>query len=205
MPAVLAEADAAVGVLLAGLYARGLSDSISVVIVSDHGMAEVVNPGNNIRLSQYVNTATMNVIDTGALIGIWPDASTDVDRLLYTLDGVPHLHAYARDEVPAQFHYNNNRLIPPVVVLVDDGYYVRINAPPASLAPYTGSHGYDNTYESMNALLLISSPLFSHSALADQSISNVNLYSLLCHMLNIKPAQTDGSLEPFRPYLRSQQ
>ena len=34
---MLAEVDAAIGVLLSGLYARGLADTVSVVIASDHG------------------------------------------------------------------------------------------------------------------------------------------------------------------------
>src|SRR3546814_20306692 len=61
--AALAEVDAAIGRLRAGLVERGLLDHANLMIVSDHGMATVA-PGHAIAIADLVSREAATGVST---------------------------------------------------------------------------------------------------------------------------------------------
>ena len=56
---------------------------------------------------------------------------------------------------------------------------------------------------SMKALFLAHSPMLMNGTLA--SIDNVNVYSLICHMLGIQANPNNGSLTAWNQFLKTSQ
>ena len=194
--------DSLIGALLTGIASLGLADNVTVMLTSDHGMASI-NVNRSVPLANYTSLAGLRLTDTGAMLGIWPNDTSqpNIDRIYNQLATAnPHMAVYQRATIPPRLHYNNNSRIPPIVGLLDDGWVV------SGARPYTsgsgGTHGYDPRYASMGALWLGVGKGLKRGGVLD-SVDNVNVYSLLCHLLGIVPAKTSGSLEPWRSVLAS--
>src|SRR5690606_730345 len=68
---VLQEMDAAVGRLLDGLATAGLTDRVDLLVVSDHGMAEVP-AGHVVAVEDMVDPADVELVSAGQSIGFQP-------------------------------------------------------------------------------------------------------------------------------------
>jgi hypothetical protein len=64
-----------------------------------------------------------------------------------------------------------------------------------------GAHGYDNQLPSMGALFVAAGPAFQRCRRV-AAFENVHVYPLLTHILGLRAAPNDGSLEAVRALLR---
>ena len=195
--------DSLISALITGIAARGLTNDVTLILTSDHGMSGI-SVNRSVSLSSYTDITQMRITDTGATLGIWPNdlSQSNIDRIYNELHGkIPNINLYQRSQIPVDFHYNKNIRIPPIVGMMYDGWVV------SGARPYTtgtgGTHGYDPRYASMGALFLGVGKGLRRGGVLDD-VDNVNVYSLLCHLLGIVPAKTSGSLEPWRSILVSE-
>lgn len=197
----IAEADAQVGRLMAGIDSLGLRDQVDLIVVSDHGMATV--PADHlILLDDYVPADWITVLEGGAGARIAPKAGY-ADSVYRRLKGAnPHLAIYWKSEVPARFHYDSNPRIPAIVAMPDVGWYVTTHAFVAR-RPFQGGgdHGYDNTAPEMRALFVARGPDFKRGATVG-AFQNIHVYDLLARLLHIDPAPNDGSPDSTAAMLR---
>jgi len=56
-----------------------------------------------------------------------------------------------------------------------------------------GDHGYDNSLPDMHPIFIAHGPVFKKAYKADP-FESVDLYPLLCHLLDIEPRPNNGSL-----------
>jgi hypothetical protein len=63
------------------------------------------------------------------------------------------------------------------------------------------SHGYDNALESMQATFIAAGPAFASGKVVPR-VRTVDLYGLMTHVLGLRPAPNDGSLDSIRAVLR---
>ena len=66
---------------------------------------------------------------------------------------------------------------------------------------FLGDHGYDNILNSMRPIFVARGPAFKQNAVVE-SIDTVDIYPLMCHLLNIEPAPNNGSLQRAATLLR---
>jgi predicted AlkP superfamily pyrophosphatase or phosphodiesterase len=198
--AVLA-VDSAVGRLVGGLAALGLSDRVNLVVLSDHGMAET-SPDRLVYLDDLVERNSVDTVGLGAFIAINP-RSGDTTGLLRSLRAAPHLHVYPRDSTPESWRYRDNPRIPAIIGVPDEGWLLTTRAAQAAVRnPGTkGAHGFLPTDSSMHALFIASGPAFRRGA-SVAPFRNVHVYELLCAVLGLQPAPNDGSLDSVRAILR---
>src|SRR5690606_37522117 len=88
--------DDAVATLLPGLQARGLRDTVDIIVVSDHGMAEVL-PGQREYLDDWLAAAGLSISDvdvvsTGAVAGL----SARAGNAVAVADALVRRHAHAQ-------------------------------------------------------------------------------------------------------------
>jgi predicted AlkP superfamily pyrophosphatase or phosphodiesterase len=174
---------------------------VNLVIVSDHGMAEVKRE-HYVYLDDLVDTASVEVVEWGPAMSLFPRRSS-VEELYRRLSGAhPRLRVYRRAEIPERYHYRSHPRIPPIVVLADEGWTVTTRADVASRGGWLarGNHGYDPEAESMRALFLARGPAFAENAVV-APFQNIHIYPLLAHILGLTPAPTDGSLDSIRSVL----
>jgi predicted AlkP superfamily pyrophosphatase or phosphodiesterase len=187
----IAQVDNAIGGLLAGLKQRGLDQRVNLVIVSDHGMAEV-RPDHFLYIEDLLAPGSADIVDLGSILSLAPRPGRD-EEVYRRLGRAPHLRVYRKSEIPAAFHYRANPRIQPIVAIADEGWMVTTRFSRGRRPP-RGMHGYPPDVPSMRALFLARGPAFRRGAVVEP-FQNIHLYPLLARLLDLKPAPGDGVLD----------
>ena len=198
----IARLDSAVGAIMNGITRLGHDTKVNLVVVSDHGMAEI-KPDRIVFLDDYVSLDSLDVVDWTPIAAIVPKKGHE--RYVYDAlkNANPHLAIYRKAAVPKRFNFNSGSRITPIVGIADEGWSITTRTRAAKAAPWLigGAHGYDNQLRSMGALFVASGPAFK-SGLVVPPFQNIHVYSLVAEILKLKPAKTDGSLDSVRVLLR---
>ncbi|CAG5117815.1 unnamed protein product [Candidula unifasciata] len=196
-------ADSIVGYLLDKLEKKGLLDDINIIITSDHGFTNV-SASRLIQLESIVSSSDYELLTESPVASIFP-----VDGQLESVysklkanatSADSHFKVYKAEEIPERFHYKNHpRRVPPIIAIADLGYsFVSNTSREFTLA---GSHGYDNDYQDMHPFFVAMGPSFRQGFSVD-TFNTVDVYPLMCHLLHLKPAPNNGSMEVVALLLR---
>uniref|UniRef100_A0A672FN01 Extracellular Endonuclease subunit A domain-containing protein n=1 Tax=Salarias fasciatus TaxID=181472 RepID=A0A672FN01_SALFA len=113
---------------------------------------------------------------------------------------------YLKAHLPKRLHFANSRRIEDVGVLVEPRWLFERFAPVLNSGSLTfcsgGNHGWDNDLDSMHALFLSFGPQFQ-SRTEVEPFSNIELYNLMCDVLNISPADNNGTRGSLNHVLRT--
>ncbi len=186
MAEAVKQVDDAIGQLVAGLHHRKLDDIANLVIVSDHGMKEI-STDRMIALADFVDLEKVQIDFSGALAGLRP-LNGKVDALYDAFKAKEkNFHVYRKENMPPRYHFTENKRIPPVILVADDGWYLSTKNSMSNKA----THGFDPELDSMGATFIASGPAFRHGVTL-KPFENVHIYNLLCATLGLKPAPNDG-------------
>lgn len=116
----ITKVDHVIGVLLDGLVGRNLSSIVNVIVVSDHGMAEIV-PERVIHLDDYIDMDQIVSHHVFPYAGLTPRDESETDHLYRQLKNASlsseHWSVYKRADVPERFHYGHNPRVPPILCI----------------------------------------------------------------------------------------
>jgi predicted AlkP superfamily pyrophosphatase or phosphodiesterase len=196
--------DHALARLRAGLRARGLDDSTDLIVLSDHGMADVPSTHMRLlddRLDNPIEAPAYDVVWWGLFIGIQPKPGreAEVERAFVGRHDV--YACWRKGELPAQWRYGTHPRIPAIVCQSDTGWRVQGRRNPVWPHPLKGEHGFAPEAPEMRAVFVAAGPSFKRGV-ALPAFDNVDVYPLLAHLLGIEPAPNDGTLASTRPALR---
>jgi len=184
--ASIASADQAIGELLQGLQAQGLAQKTTLVVTSDHGMAHIT-PEHTIDLSAYTTAlASVKIQWAGPLAGFDVNPS-DKPILLSRLKSNANMSCWAKEEIPAKYHFGTHRRVPQVVCLAKAGWSTVAN-PSQKVIP--GQHGHDPSDPAMQGLFIIQGPQIKKTRL--ETVRNIDVYNLLVRLLKIVGEKSDG-------------
>ena len=203
MRAAVEKVDTAIGQLLNGLKARGIEDQVNIIIVSDHGMA-ATSRKRVVVLDDYLDLKTVNVSDWGPVVSVRARDGNNA-AVMAKLAHLAHAQAYLAADIPARWHYSDSPRIQPILLVANDGWLIESRDYMDKHPKFVrgGNHGYDNDDKSMRATFIAAGPAFaSHATMAP--FSNVHLYSLMAYLLNLRPVETDGSINVFKDVLVKQ-
>jgi predicted AlkP superfamily pyrophosphatase or phosphodiesterase len=179
------------------------------MIVSDHGMSE----SDASRLIFYDDILTKQELDmiwkieAEPTLGIRPlpelDQAEAVESLyqafvrLHKSLAEPHFQVYKREDFPSRFHFVDNARIAPLLVLPDPGWNLvtRKQFDPTLNRTFSprGVHGYDNLSPESRAIFVARGPDFP-KAEKIQPFWNIELYSVMSNILQLKPAANNNTL-----------
>ena len=189
--------DAYLGRLLRGLEARSLVDRVNLVVVSDHGMAEINNE-RVVVLDDYISLDDVDVVDINPTLGLFPKPGRE-DAVYRALEKAhPRLRVYRRSQTPPQWHYRDHPRIPPLVGVVDEGWQLLrrntvLDIVARRVIADRGSHGYDPARApSMRGVFVAAGPAFRQSVTV-RAFENVHIYHALARILGVTPAKNDGN------------
>ncbi|HVC46515.1 MAG TPA: ectonucleotide pyrophosphatase/phosphodiesterase [Terracidiphilus sp.] len=196
--AAVRKVDGLVGRLKSALDATGLP--VDLVVVSDHGMAKT--EGSWITLDKFADLSGFET-DGSLLYG---KTEADRQRVYDELKKAsPQFMVFRRARVPAALHYDENPREGDPVVIATGPYAIRAHGPPAGAAdrgPIPGMHGFDpRTMPEMKASFFAAGPDILPGGTV-RPFENVNLYPWIAHMLGLRPAKNDGSLNILAGTLR---
>jgi predicted AlkP superfamily pyrophosphatase or phosphodiesterase len=196
--AAIARVDSAVGAIMNGVKQRELEERVNLVVVSDHGMARV-EPGHLIYLDDFVDPATVDIVDLGAVLSLSLKSGAS-DSVYPALARMPHLRAYRKQDM-ARYHYGKHPRIPEIVAVADEGWLVTTRGLGAIRSRLTrGAHGYPPETPSMQAIFLARGPAFKKGVTVPP-FQNIHLYALLAHLLGVTPVPNDGSVDSVKAVL----
>jgi predicted AlkP superfamily pyrophosphatase or phosphodiesterase len=188
--------DGAIGILVKGLKKRNLFENAAIIILSDHGMAPVEKE-RTIYLDDYLPAAdSVRIVDWGIVVSLWPRPGSE-ERTYRSLRGAhPHMRVFAKDSIPARWHYRKHRRVAPIVIVAEEGWMItnRGNRSLWARSVKGGNHGYDNEAPSMRGIFIAHGPGFKAGRVVEP-FENVQIYNLLCSLLQITPAANDGDMK----------
>ena len=191
----LRDVDAAMARLVDGLRQRGIFDKINIIVLADHGMANVPLE-NNILIDKLIPLKNVETVGLGELAGFNPLPKRDFNAIEAQLEKPQaHMQCWDKTRIPERFHYGSNSRIPQLVCLANVGWRITTED---YLAKHKGTisigeHGYDNTDPLMQALFIAHGPAF-REGVRFHSFPNVDVYPLMAQLLGIPPEFNDGNL-----------
>jgi ectonucleotide pyrophosphatase/phosphodiesterase family protein 5 len=195
--ASIANIDKVFGYLFSELEKRGINPfkDVNIIVVSDHGMAEL-NKTCEINVASFINNtdlSNLKLVSVGPFVEITAinrKSGTDslIDRVYNNLKmhESPHFTVYKPYELPDRLYYNQVFYNYPdraadLVVSVEDHCWMATSFVPS----LHGDHGYDNKYDDMGALFIASGPKIRQSDIPVPAFANINIYPLLAKIMEL--------------------
>ena len=184
--------------LMHGLYLRLKAlphgNRINFIVLSDHGM-EDISPERFISWHHEIPEGWAENVKGTSPTSIFVKEGY-VDSLYNRLSRVEHLSVWKHGEVPASLNYGTSDRLGDLIAAPDLGWQFA-----SSPSKNNGAHGYSPKEPDMMVMFRAVGPDFKEGYEApftegeQSAFRNVDIYPLLCKLLGIKPAATDGNLE----------
>jgi len=185
------ELDSLTGILYSRIKQLPNGGNINFLLVSDHGMG-AISSERSISLRKYIPENWPVCIEGGSpIFNIYASGSW-VDSVYINLSQVQHLKVWKPAEVPVRLNYGTNTRVGDLIVVADSAWNVTLNLTTESYSG--GTHGYDIADTDMHAVFYAAGPAFRKNYI-HPSFQNIHIYPLLCELLGIIPAKTDGDLQ----------
>ncbi|XP_077937131.1 venom phosphodiesterase 1 [Gasterosteus aculeatus] len=187
--------DRVIGQLMNGLKQIGLHRCLNIVIVADHGMEETSCDRKEV-LQELVGDIKNYWVTEGALgrIRTRDNGPLDSAQLVANMTCKrpdQKVKPYLKADLPKRLHFANSRRIEDVNVLVEPKWL--FERYPGSLTFCSGgTHGYDNDVETMHAMFVSYGPKFQYKT-EIEPFSNIELYNLMCDVMQISPGENNGT------------
>lgn len=195
---VVASVDRTVRQLLDSIAALPFADSVNVVLVSDHGMAQIfaeqIIPVTDLLARGGVDTTRLEISDNGPTMSIWFGGDSARMRGAYAVlsAGLVHAHVFARRETPARWRLRDNPRAGDLLLVADEGYILQRRG--SDRAPSAGAHGYDPALPDMQGIFLAAGPNVKPLGTIP-AFENVHVYPFLAALLRLdRVPVVDGDL-----------
>lgn len=195
---VVRSLDSLMGVLRDGLSKLPQAKKINLIILSDHGMAEIDTSRYNYVFDTLPQTMVKRIYGGSPVWAIEP-AEGMTDSVLYYLNIQHGMKAYRREDLPAHLHYGTHPRIPAVVLIADPGWVAGLRPKPSGYN--RGDHGYDWKFRDVQSIFYAEGPAFRKGFAVD-TLYNVDVYNIISRILNLTPAPNDGNRERILPLFR---
>ncbi|MFV0248390.1 MAG: ectonucleotide pyrophosphatase/phosphodiesterase [Tenacibaculum sp.] len=198
------EADRLLGVLRGELAKLNLN--INLIVVSDHGMAEIkpkkVNYLSEDKLLKGIDKSTFRVINSGTHAHIYLKDTTQVDRLYQKISiKKSKFKLYKKANFPKSWQYSQSKRVGDLLLSLPPGYYLSNKVQKKT----RGVHGYDPAKsEDMNGIFYAQGSKIRQVG-SIPPFKNIHIYPFIAKILNITHLpEIDGKLEVLYPYLKIQ-
>ncbi|WP_194778506.1 alkaline phosphatase family protein [Pararhodonellum marinum] len=201
--------DKELGVLFDGL--NSLDMDLNVIIVSDHGMADV--PKEQL-LDLNVITADIpaRVVNNGALAHLYLENPSQTEQIVQQLNHTkgPYKAVKTNDTEYYQDLEKFGARIGDILIIPDFGHYL---ATPAGMMAYQnrtarfktnvyGEHGFHPEHMEMHGIFYAKGPAIKEG-MQVKPFQNIHVYPLICQILGLPiPDDIDGDLEVLKPILK---
>lgn len=203
----VADVDARIARLMAGLRVRKLDNRVNVIITSDHGMTNYYAKQAVIVDEKFDANDAEQVLWASPLVQIFPKPGK-LESIFDRIKNLERVKCWKKADIPARFFYSTGKRVAPIICLAENGWmvsnrkwyddwYKGLDDPERP----RGAHGYDNVLPEMRATFIAHGPAFKRGYVAEP-FANVEVYNIICKILGLKPSKNDGNLEHVKNMLR---
>lgn len=189
--------DSIMGELSRKLDQLPIGKQINLIIVSDHGMANISND-KKVAVLDYLKPEWLGYKDVINPIMSLQAKVGFQDSIYNALKKVPHIKFWKSSEVPKRLHYGTNARVHDFVIEAEKGYSL---VSKESTHIKGGTHGYDNNEKDMHAIFYAKGPAFKVDKTV-KTFPNVSVYPLIAHILGLQIGEIDGKLSDVKSMLR---
>jgi alkaline phosphatase D len=190
--------DSLIGKLREGISKLPHAKKINMIVLSDHGMAEIDTSRYNYVFDTLPQAMVKRIYGGSPVWAIEP-AEGMTDSVLYYLNIQHGIRAYRREDLPAHLHYGTHPRIPAVVLIADPGWVAGLRPKPSGYN--RGDHGYDWKFRDVHSIFYAEGPAFRKGFAVD-TLYNVDVYNIISEILNLTTAPNDGDRERVSPLFR---
>jgi predicted AlkP superfamily pyrophosphatase or phosphodiesterase len=195
---IVARLDSLMGVLRTKLSTLPEAKRINLIILSDHGMS-AISPARYINIKSLVPDRMIASISGGNPVYLINPSEGKKDSVLFLLNKSKGLKAWDKSHLPPKWHYGTNPRIPEIVAVADSSWSIGTRPDGSSLRG--GAHGYDNSNSDMYSIFYAAGPSFKRNY-KFRELNNIDIYNLICRILDITPAKNDGDPTHIKGILR---
>jgi hypothetical protein len=145
-----------------------------------------------------------------------PGAGKDLDVYASLLGGESDDYkVYIKNRLPDKFNYKNNDRVQPIVLVANEGvafastFWKDVKSlnnaqhRAQSLDNKYGVAGYDNSLDSMTSVVIMRGPAAKKTSqeLHERGMEAVDVFPLICHLLNLEMPNNNGSLDTVKHHL----
>ena len=196
----LHEVDRTLGLLIDGIEARGLLNSMHILVTSDHGMQTINMERDIILLDNYLDLSKVRVSDWSPVAHIWETENGLSVNEIYTAlhEAHPNMRVWKKADVPARYHYSAHKRVPDIVAEADVGWVMSSHSFYArrTKGAVNGMHGWDPSWHNMHGIFIAHGPAFAPGSRAP-SVRSIDIYSLMAKLMHIEPAKNSGNPSAF--------
>jgi alkaline phosphatase D len=192
------KADTLLSKLMKGLESVNLP--VNVILVSDHGMAELENEASTFVFLDEVfqkKVPTINIVNGGTQAHVYVRDAQQRDSLYQVLKARENnFKVYRQQDFPAKWNYENSRS-GDLLITVAPHHYLRDGDREKFLSTMKagkkwGAHGFDPyEVEDMRGIFYAAGPNIK-SGLTVPAFQNVNVYPLVAKILGLPLPPIDG-------------
>ncbi|XP_024147725.1 ectonucleotide pyrophosphatase/phosphodiesterase family member 1 [Oryzias melastigma] len=201
--------DDMIGELMDGLTERNLHHCVNLIIMSDHGM-EKASCEKAAFVSNYLpHTSDFDVIQ-GPAARIRPKRLPE-DYFSFDYEGLVRnlscsaadltMRPYLKEHLPKRMHFANNIRIERGHLYMKPGWQAALSQKEVKYCE-GGFHGSDNIFTNMQAIFIGYGPGFLQNTVVPP-FENIEVYNLMCDLLNIRPAPNNGTHGSLNHLLRN--
>lgn len=179
---------------------------INVIVVSDHGMAEIPND-HLINDDLLKDDNRWITVSSGTLVHFYLREGVDKAQVFEELKAKEnHFKVFKTNESPYYKANPNNPRNGELLAIADFSYNFsdtrRMALQKGSAEKVTGQHGFPATYREMHGIFYAQGPAFK-TGKTIPSFENIHIYPMICKLLELPiPPDVDGDAEVLKPILR---
>ncbi|KAK6747368.1 hypothetical protein RB195_000520 [Necator americanus] len=184
----------------------GLNKEVNVIFTADHGHAQIDGYKNIMCVKDYINVKT--IIDGQSMIYTF---NTDLLEEVYeNLTSAVKTNGfkvkiYKKEKFPPRYHYTGmSSRIGEIILEPEIGWDVNFECTREEMTRkyggqklHSSTHGMDPNEPEMHATLVLVGPDIPPKQLVRRIPQNIDLYGLMCYLLDIQPSPNNGSMTTF--------
>lgn len=193
---IVAHMDSLMSRLWHGIQSLPFKDKINLIVTSDHGMTEVSDE-RFVCVDDYVKPEWCEKVISASPTSIFTKTEYR-DSVLNALQGVEHISVWRKEDVPQELVYGSSDRLGDIIVAPDLGW--QFDHEPRHL---NGAHGYSPQSPDMQVMFRAVGPDFK-VGYPSENFVNVDIYTLLAHLLGVQPEETDGQWDRVKSILKGE-
>lgn len=200
--AAVEKSDRLLGYLAERLKQEHFYEQMNIMIVSDHGMVDL-SAEKTIVLDSLIDLDDVKRYTLDPVTMLQPNQGK-VEKVYEQLkQSENHYTVYKKENLPERYHLKNHRRVMDIIVVADMPYTILTSEHEDDFIKSLpqGTHGYDYNQKEMHGIFAARGPAFV-SGDTTSSFQNVHIYELMSHLLGLKPAPNDGTLDSVKVLLK---